>query len=389
VTFAFWVNVWTSIPLAAVVAAVCASFASGPVMAVVAATAFALGVSSTGIGWFQGHENTGWIAVLKVAEVVVKLLAGAVLVLVFGGSALAALGGALVASVVLFAGFAPFVRLLGRPSGFRQVRGLWIDALRMGALQVGVAVLGSADTLVAAITGGGRQVASYQVAATLGRIPLFVSGALATAVFAALVGPHAARGRAVAVRSYVLVAGFGWLALATAPPSVLAMVFPERFPSLHHWLLFTAPLGAVMGLVSLLVTFVQVQQRGWTGHVVVGVAVLAFLLALGAGARLAGVQGLAAAAVSVAVASGAALLLLESQRSLLVDVARCTPWAWAVPGGVLTVLLLRLTASEPVLWLGAATACGLGVVVCAFPEVASGVRRLRGAVPLRPGRASR
>ena len=138
-------------------------------------------------GYLQGLGRLRSLAPLLVAEALVKLASGLVLVHMGGGSI-----GALLATTI---GALPLVVVtivaLRAEGGFRvnglRVRSLWRDAFGNAGVQALVAVICAADVVVAAtVLGGGRRVAALQLAIAFGRIPVFVAGAVSAAVFARL-----------------------------------------------------------------------------------------------------------------------------------------------------------------------------------------------------------
>ncbi|WP_432522736.1 oligosaccharide flippase family protein [Kineococcus sp. SYSU DK006] len=389
VTFAFWLNVWSGALLAGLVALVCASFASSGAVVVTSLTAFLLAVSSTGAGWLQGHRRTNLIAVLKLSEVVVKVVTGLLLARATSGSAAMVLLASLLGCLVLFASFPSFARAIGRPTSMARTADLWLSAARIGGLQIGVAVIGAADSLVVTMVDAvATDTAAYQAASTLGRVPLFVSTAVSTAVFPLLVRDDSGRARSRALVSYLLVSCFGWAVLVTVPPDVLGALFPSDFSTLRVWLAFTAPLGVVAGLLNLLSTFEQARVDNWRPHLVLGGAALVHVVAICVAGRFGGLHAYAVTTLVGAVVAVVAVLLLRSQRSVPADlVAALNPWVLVVAAGVVGAMVW---APGPLWWLAVTTVVGAAVACVAFPEFQRLLpRRWRGVLGrvVRDGRA--
>ncbi|GAA0324429.1 oligosaccharide flippase family protein [Kineococcus aurantiacus] len=367
VTFAFWLNLWSGALLAGLVALVCASFASSGAVVVTSLTAFLLAVSSTGAGWLQGHRRTNLIAVLKLSEVVVKVVTGILLARATSGSAAMVLLASLLGCLVLFASFPSFARSIGRPTSVAHTADLWVSAARIGGLQIGVAVIGAADSLVVTmVSAAASDTAAYQAASTLGRVPLFVSTAVSTAVFPLLVRENSAKARSRALISYLLVSCFGWVVLVTVPPAVLGALFPSEFSTLRNWLAFTAPLGVLAGLLNLVSTFEQARVDSWHPHLVLGGAALLYVSAISLAGHFGGLTAFAVATLAGAVVAVGAVVLLPSQRSVPVElVAALHPWVYVVAAVVVGALVF---APGPVWWLVVTALAGATVACVAFPE---------------------
>jgi O-antigen/teichoic acid export membrane protein len=377
VTFAFWGNAVAGLAVGALAAAVGAAFGDWQVVLLLFATSWVLSVGSTGAAVLQGQSRTGRLAVLFTVETVVKLVVALVAVSIWHTAA-AALLGSLAGVFVLWASFGELRGRVGRPRGWdAENRALLGSAWRLGRLQVGVGLAGSIDTVAVAILPVGHvAAATYQAAAALGRVPTFVSNAIALSAFPALVTPaRAARARAEALSTYGTVGLFAVLALVTAPRSVLTLLFPASFAGLHDLLLYTAPLGVGLGALNLVATFAQSRPRtsptGWTllaavGAIVVGVVV---------GQRIGGVRGLSLAAGVVCWLAVFAVLAERTERAAVRGLAsRPTLQRLAVlAAGGLALALARGRID----WLAVVIVAGVGALAAAFPEL-SGSRRPAG-----------
>jgi O-antigen/teichoic acid export membrane protein len=371
VNFAFWANVGVGLLAAVGTGGIVLLFGSPLDAALVAATSFVLCVGSTGLGFLQGEGRTTAIAAIIFAEVLVKFAVGLFLVTETALDAAAPLAGALAGAFVPFVAVGAVVRYVGLPRSLHIDAALWRAAGRIGLLQVGVGVISSLDTVLAASLPGVRgSAAAYQVASTVGKVPLFVSSAVSTAVFPTMTVGDALRARVHALRVYAMVAGFVWVVLITAPPELVLALFPAEYGSFIHWLPYTAPFGVALGLLNLLTTFVQ---SGWTGRTgglaPMAVSVLVAAGAMLAGATLGGVRGLAIGALVGSVLCVGIFGRLPSERGAL----------RAVPGGAgqaarrslvaaALVIVLVVCRMLPVLWLGVVVVAGLAVTVVAFPE---------------------
>ncbi|MFG3346139.1 lipopolysaccharide biosynthesis protein [Streptomyces sp. NPDC048018] len=284
--------------LAALVAgAVSAQFAGTATTLVIAAATFLIYVTRVSAGWLQGTERLRTLGVVTTSEAVLKTAVGLLFVAALGmgqTGALAAFG----------IGVLPF--LLFRPRGFRGGRGrpwlettanraLWRRAVGVASLQGAVAMMAAVDVILVAMLPTDRaEAASYQAAVMLGRVPLFLAGAVSIAFLPAL-----SRRRADAplvgdaLRMYLTVALPLTAVAATAPGAVLSRVFPAGYGEVGVLLSLTAVTGLALGALALLVTFCQAVNDyaclkpllaglavyvagltyGWTAHGVVGMAV--------------------------------------------------------------------------------------------------------------------
>ncbi len=375
INFAFWANMGVGVVASVVTGAIVASFGSSVDALLVAGTSLVLCVASTGLGLLQGRGRTTALAALVVSEVVVKFGVGLVLVSRSQPSAGGALGGALAGACVLLVALGPAARCIGLPRSLHTDRSLWRAAGRIGVLQVGVSVIASLDTILAAALPSLRGAAAgYQLASTIGKVPMFISSAVSTAVFPTLVPGNAFRGRVQALRLYAVTSGFIWLALLTAPGDVIRGVFPADYGSITQWLPYTASLGVALGLLNLLTTFVQ--SRTTPGHSPPSSGFTAIAWALSSttavmvlGAALDGVRGLAIGALSAGWLAAWLFGLLATERRALGAVP------WRRSGRVRRAVLMAAVPAVmvvarpvPALWFAVVLAAACLVAVAAFPE---------------------
>ncbi|GLW93606.1 glycosyltransferase [Actinokineospora globicatena] len=258
------VGVLGSVPAALVVAAVTAVYAPFDAVAAVAAAVAAIVLSGCAVGWLQGEQRFSRLAALRVAEVVTRVGVGAAAV-GLGFGAAGALGAFVVGSVVLLAG-----GLAARSAGLRawsdlswqrgvvRDRERWAETAGLSAVQALLGVVTATDIVLAPVIAGvGPDAAVYQLAAALGRVPLFVAAALAVVAFPRLPSRGVARDMA---------STYGWLAfpatavLVTAPPQVLSWLVPAHLSNATTLLPFTALAGLGLGLVTLAATVLQAQE---------------------------------------------------------------------------------------------------------------------------------
>lgn len=377
VNFGFWANVGVALLAAALMAALVLRFGSVTDAALVAAVVVTLGVGSTGMGVLQGLGHTERMAVLIAAEAVFKLAVGSVAVFAVSASAAAALVGLLAGAAVLFASLPALRGGISWPRRLHGGSSLWLSAVQIGGIQVGVGVLTALDSILAV---GSRlpasDAATYQVAATFGKVPMFVSSALSAAVFPVL----AARGgrgdapRSAALHAYTAVAAFVWLALVTVPDRLLEDVLSDPFASTSRWLPYTAAAGAGWGMLNLITTFVQSHRStgargGWAS--VAGMAPLTVLGGVGmwAGAHWGGAAGLGVSTIVVAWAVTAVYCLGRvERRGLAVFLGESVRGRRPVVA-VLGAAALVAASLQSVVWLAVAVVEGLAVAGYAFPEL--------------------
>ncbi|MDE3202910.1 MAG: glycosyltransferase [Acidobacteriota bacterium] len=325
-----------------VTAAVAAHYASGATVAVVLGASVAIFVEAAGIGYLQGLERFGEIALLRIAEVVVKLVAGLLLLGLGGGATGAVAGFLLGASVVTV------VTVAAMRSDLRWVRGalwdreLWRVSRGLLGIQSGVAVMAGMDIAIGSLFLVHRTLlATYQAAQILGRIPVFVGTALSLVVFARLAR---AEGRGIESAERVVALFLGVcvpvaVGTATLPTAVTDVIFPSGYHGVATVLPLVAAGGLAMGFVNLVSTVFQATERYapavmtvWAG-IFVGVPIEYVAL------RTHGIVGLAWAVIGVG-----------SGVSLVLSVLWWRMWGLAI-GALVARLLSGAVVSVPLLAL--------------------------------------
>ncbi|MFI5494838.1 oligosaccharide flippase family protein [Actinoplanes sp. NPDC051859] len=366
-TFAFWTNLVIGLVLTAVVTGGVLLFGSVREAVVVACASLLMSVGSTGMGYLQGVGRMETIAMLFTTEVVVKAAVGIGLVFWAGLGSAGALAGFVAGSLVLLIPLPKFRKLLGPPVWRRAESQLLRAALRQTRMQANVAVASAGDTVLVAALGLGSTGGPYLAASALGRVPLFASNAVSTAVFPQLSRDASAERKAGALRSYLLVAALMTAVLVTLPSEIRSALFPDEFDTIGQWLPYAAALGLAIGAVNLSVTFLQADDSRGTGlHLtLITAGYLALVIVAGAwfgvtglaaGAALAGMLAVAALALLAPVRPGWKVLF-KSRRSLH-DLV-----------GIAVVFAALAVAGHPLLWLAVAAVAGIYVLAASFPEL--------------------
>jgi O-antigen/teichoic acid export membrane protein len=358
-------NLGQGLVAAAVVLLITGRFLSLPEAAWPAAAAFSIFLVTTPVGVFQGEQRVWAVGALRIAEALVKIVVGWVLVS-HGAGVAGALGGAAVGAAAVAAVGLLLVRRHLHPSrAALQLRPLWRSSLGIGSVQALVAVLASLDVVWVGVLPFGRvEAGSYQAAAILGRIPVFLASALAVASYPAIArkGAQSARVMATALGSYAVLAGCFLVVLLTVPGPLVGLVFPADYSAVRTFLPYAAVTGVAAGAVGLLTTWFQGTGRFQQSlrRQAAGLAVA--VAALPTGAAIAGLLGVAIAATVGPVITAALLLLAagDARPSLAPSlrdavtlallgvgawVARPWPLAWWAVMAVLTAMALWRLAS--------------------------------------------
>ncbi|MFD3532435.1 lipopolysaccharide biosynthesis protein [Streptomyces sp. NPDC058664] len=302
---------------AGAVGCVAREFASTPTTLVIAASTLAVYLTRVSAGWLQGSERLRALAVLTTVEVVLKFGVGLFFVSVLGlgeTGALAAFG----IAVLPYAFFRPPRFRGGSRRPWRAVtvdRGLWRRAAGVASLQGVVALLAAVDIVLVAVLPTDRAAAaSYQAAVMLGRVPLFLAGAVSIAFLPALSRRHAGDPlTAGALRMYLTAALPLTVVAATVPGAVLTAVFPSGYATVSTLLVCTATAGLALGALALLVTFAQaVNDYACLRTLLVGLVL--YVTALVSGWVAGGVLGMAIGGLCGTVA---ALALLTARHARL------------------------------------------------------------------------
>ncbi|MFF9852534.1 lipopolysaccharide biosynthesis protein [Streptomyces litmocidini] len=281
---------------AIVVACVSLGFASGVTALVIAFGTLAVYVTRVSAGWLQGTERLRTLAVLTALEACLKFGVGLFLVMALGmgeTGALAAFGIAVLPYV--------FVRPHRFPGASRRPwrtvgidRRLWRKAMGVASLQGVIAVLAALDIVLVAVLPTDRSAAaSYQAAVMLGRVPLFLAGAVSIAFLPALSRRRAGDPlTASALRMYLTVALPLTVVAATTPGALLSKFFPPGYSMVATLLACTATSGLLLGALALFVTFAQaVDDYACLRTLLLGLAL--YVTALVSGWTAGGVLGMA------------------------------------------------------------------------------------------------
>ncbi len=375
ITFAFWANVAFGLVTGAIVIVVLVCIGSVEVGLVVATATLMLAVGSTGLGLLQGEGRTELIAAVLLAEVVLKILSGSILVFRLDAGAAGAATSLLIGALPMLSTLLLVRTGISGPHNVRKYGRLWWSALRMSGLQVGVGVLASLDTLLVAVLPATRAgAAPYQAASGLGRAPLFIASAVSTAVFPTLTADQRNRRRVDGLFSYFLMATLSWALLVTVPNALIDVVFPAGYRSLVDWLPYTVTVGVGLGFLNILTAYAQSERSMRSAlHRMAWAIGAAIVIVVVCGERW-GRGGLAAGVLVGVWAAVVLMATLPSERSavriLAIRVSR--PAVWVAQGAIL--LVLWATHEMPAAWLAAALITGVITLLRAFPEFA-GIRR--------------
>ncbi|MFH9728113.1 lipopolysaccharide biosynthesis protein [Streptomyces sp. NPDC017254] len=300
---------------AVAVGCVAMEFAGTLTTLAIAGSTLAIYITRVSVGWLQGTERLRTLAVLTAAEALLKFGVGLFFVAALGlgeTGALAAFG----VAVLPYVFFRPH-RFRNEPRRpWRAVtadRDLWRRASGVASLQGVVALLASVDiVLVAMLPTDRAAAASYQAAVMLGRVPLFLAGAVSIAFLPALSRRRAGDPlTASALRMYLTVALPLTVVAATVPNALITTVFPSGYSMVSTLMACTATSGLALGALALLVTFAQaVNDYACLRTLLVGLGL--YVTALAAGWVTGGVLGMAIGGLCGTVA---ALLLLAVRHS--------------------------------------------------------------------------
>jgi len=370
VTFAFWVNIVAGAVLAVVMGSVCLTFAPLAAASMVSLTSFLLTVGSTAVGYLQGYRRNTALGNIILGEFVFKLGAGCLLVLGLGLGTVAALAAGTLGALVPLSACWFLRKDLGRPHAVVVDRDLWRSAGRIGGLQVLVAMIAATDQVLVAVLGSVHdEIGPYQVAAALGRIPLFLSVAVSIAVFPALAaGGQMLEQRVEGLRVYWLLGLLVVLALETVPDSVLELVFPNEFSSVKSVLPWTALIGFMLGWINMVTTFAQSKERTARATKGLGLGLLLHVLSCVVGTKVDGIHGLAVGAFIGTILALLALVIASGETKPVLIAINEMPNRYTIAGAVV-LIPLAVTTNSPLVWLTTMTIGGLGVFAYAFRHV--------------------
>lgn len=245
--------------VAGVVAGIVGFAVAGPWLGLVAAvTGLALSFVAAPIGFLQGEERFGAIAMLRIAEALVRVGLGLLVVLAVSRTAAGALVTMSAASLLLTVGGLALCRR-GLPlvrTGRRHLSSLVRQSAFFAAAQIGLTALAAMDTVIIGASGiAAEDAAVYQFVALLGRVPLFVGVALSQAAYPSMSTAGSESGeRRLRMPLYV----YGLVSLLflagawSMPAPVLALLGagqPERAGDL---LRMTSLLGVAVGMLSVI-----------------------------------------------------------------------------------------------------------------------------------------
>jgi glycosyltransferase involved in cell wall biosynthesis/O-antigen/teichoic acid export membrane protein len=358
---------------------VAARYAAPPTLVIAFVTVILIFAASTAAGYLQGRLRFTLLAGLRVTEVLVKIATATVLVLTRNGAGGAIAGFAFGAAAVAAVGG------LYMTSDLRWVRGalfdrkLWRATAGLLSIQGGVAVMASLDVVVASLAiGTSARLATYQAANILGRVPLFIGAALSLVVFPRLAVFVRERAGDIrdSLRLYTRVCIPATVVMMTAPPGLIAHLFPRSYGHVASVLPWAAVAGFGIGLVNLSTTYFQAAGIIRRPTLTLGAGIVAGVGLDYVGLRLAGPRGLALAVAVQALAVAATLM--RDCRRLWPGSLRSLGRTCA--GAVLLATPLFVTRSSVELWFVAALAFAVLPVADAVYRASS----LRGVAGERP-----
>ncbi|MEU3596240.1 lipopolysaccharide biosynthesis protein [Streptomyces filamentosus] len=368
VRFALVLAASGAVVAAAVVSAVAAGFAGAGTVAVLAGCTLLVYLTRVTVGRLQGDERMRTLACVSTGEAVLKLASGLVMVAALGMGATGALAAAGIGVLPFLFWWPRRGRIRRRPflASFRAStadRDLWRKAFGTASVQGLIALMAATDVvLVTVLPADPAASASYQAAVMVGRVPLYVAGALAIAFFPALARSWSAPPlTAGAVRMYVTAALPLALICATVPGPVLTTVFPPEYALMGDLLPLTAISGLALGAVLITATFSQ-AVGDFRCVRTQGLGLLLYVVALFAGWYGGGVIGLAAGAAAgntvAAVLLGSRLARRQGRPARGRGATAGRAVRSALPFALLLVVLLAARA-VPALWPAAAVGTGL------------------------------
>jgi O-antigen/teichoic acid export membrane protein len=369
-----------NVMLGLVAAGGCALFASSflGVWSVVALAAGAFGffVASTGMGWALGRARFRVLAAMVAGEVGIKVAAGILLVRsgagIFGAIGAAALGS--IAVILASAAIVGADRRLVRPG--RHFGRIFKTSAGLSALQgllVGSAVLDV--VLVEVVLPIAPRVAAYQLAATLGRAPIFLAMAITMVVFPTIMGGPADRkgdgGRVFEGLALLLMMILpAWAVLSTIPRSIILLITPSIYGQALHFLPITAASGFLWSVVIFFSCNLGASGRFKpTAATLVGCAVIGGATMAIAGTTF-GVWGFAFIELLTAAAALMGVTVLSLRQwgadGLGSSLWKTLPW-------ILPIVPLSLLRSEPIIWGLTAAITGLLCLLVCFPALRPGL----------------
>jgi glycosyltransferase involved in cell wall biosynthesis/O-antigen/teichoic acid export membrane protein len=317
VCFAVTGTLAQSVAAGAATCLIAAHYAAPPALVAAFGSVVTIFAASTAAGYLQGRQRFRLLAVLRTAEVVVKIGTGVALVLLGEGAGGAVSGFAFGAAVVVAVGAARMAPDIRWARSAVLDRALWSATASLFSIQAGVAVLATLDVVLGSLVlGASRHLATYQAANILGRVPLFVGTAVSMVVFPRLVGVLADRNGETrdSLRLYLRICVPLTAVTVTAPHAFVEHLFPASYGDVSAVLPWAAVAGFLLGLVNLTTTYFQAAGlvRRTTMTLVIGIV---FGVALDyVGLRAGGDRGLAQAVAVVAALVSVSLLRDTGRR---------------------------------------------------------------------------
>ncbi len=249
-----------------------ASYADWQTTLTASGSATVIFLAAAAVGYLQGIERFSLIYCLRAGEVIVKVSTAIALVKLGMGTWGALSGFAFGALLVLIGAFYYMrddVLLTWRSrsrSWVRRVitdRRLWSLATGIIGIQAGTAIIVGLDlTIASVVLSGQHQLATYQVAQILGRVPFYVASALAVIVF-----PRMARLRnqdttvMCSLHVWVRICGAATIIVATLPFTIITYILPVRYGDAQGLLPWAAMTGFSLGGINLVTTYWQATNR--------------------------------------------------------------------------------------------------------------------------------
>ncbi|MFF0904420.1 UNVERIFIED_CONTAM: glycosyltransferase family 39 protein [Kocuria sp. CPCC 205316] len=359
--FALLVSVIVGTAAAVIAGTLTAAFASLPMALAVGFAALLFFVVSASQGWLQGELRFKWYAVVAVAEVALRLVFSLMVVAFAWGSTGAVLGFALGALVLLVVPLSFYRDLRLLPAIVKQ-RWRWLETGDIAIVLCVVSALVGFDVVVIPFLDDGSDAAAgFQALATIAKGPVYIAAGTALVAFPLL---RSATADTDSIVAHALRA-FGGLALpaaaviATVPPTLMALVLPQRYHSALDMLPWLAAAGLGYAAISVLATILlglRCYRRCQLGLVATALLILAGIFV---GWHLGSVTGLAIGSAIGSLLAAAVLIAISLPR-LPSSMIRMT--LKAVIAVAALAALFTLAASVPVLWLLVAAMTGLLVL---------------------------
>jgi glycosyltransferase involved in cell wall biosynthesis/O-antigen/teichoic acid export membrane protein len=367
ISFAAVLGCLQGVVAAVIVFTAAGQFSSRPTQLLLGGSALLIFFSAVSVGYLQGLERFSLLATFLVGEVTVKVAFGLLFVLAGGGTA-GALAGFALSSLVVISGGALVMRGdLRWCNVLLRRRDLWRRAGWLLGIQAGIVVFVNLDVLLAsALVAPGADLARFQVSTILGRIPLPLTVALATAVFPELSASRASSGAALgtSARFFLRTTMPVAMVIATMPQAVIDLLFPSSYGGISALLPTTTATGVLLSAVYLIAIVLLAGRRFRLAASLLATGLALHAATIIAGLTLGGIRGLAIGA-TVGGACMLALLLSRGTKPLLhLD----RPLGTAIMLG-LTATVLVLLRHSPIAWCMGA---GLALAASAWRVVRHG-----------------